>query len=284
MDRRTLIVGSLGIAAVTPAFAHSDPFKELEMQHGGRLGVAALECTTGERMAHRADERFPMCSTFKVLAAAAILKNVDSGAERLDRAIAYDQSDLLDYAPVTRANLGKGAMAVGDLCAAAVELSDNTAGNLLLSAIGGPDGITRFARAIGDTVTRLDRTEPTLNTSISGDPRDTTSPFAMLADLNVLLNGNALTTSSRATLLTWMQNCKTAASRIPAGLPKGWKSGNKTASGDNGTTNDVAFIERPDAGPILIAAYYTGSSASAEVRNSVLADVGRIVAQKFATA
>jgi beta-lactamase class A len=189
---------------------------------------------------------------------------------------------LLEYAPVTRANLSKGGMTVSELCAAAVELSDNTAGNLLLAAIGGPSGLTRFARSLGDSITRLDRTEPTLNTAIPGDPRDTTSPAAMVADLNALLVGNALTTNSRGTLLGWLNTCNTAAKRIPAGLPPEWKSGNKTGSGDNGTANDVAVIQRPAGkAPILVAAYYTGSSATPAERDGVLADVGRIVARQL---
>lgn len=280
MDRRTFIVGTVGLVAARSAFAETDPFAELEKQHGGRLGVAAIDTATGRRIAHRSDERFPLCSTFKLLAAAAILKNVDRGSERLDRWVAYGP-DLLEYAPVTRSNVSKGGMPVSELCAAAIELSDNTAANLLLDAIGGPSGLTSFTRSIGDSVTRLDRTEPTLNTAIPGDPRDTTSPAAMVADLKTLLVGNALTKSSRATLLGWLNNCKTAAKRIPAGLPPNWKSGDKTGSGEHATANDVAIIQRPDKGPILVAAYYTGSSASPAERDGVLAEIGRIVARAF---
>lgn len=281
LDRRRFILSTLALPAAHPAFAAENAFASLEAKHGGRLGVAALDSATGQSMTYRQDERFPLCSTFKLLAAAAVLANVDRGTERLNRRIAYSETDLLEYAPVTRANIGNGGMTVGELCAAAIELSDNTAGNLLLAAIGGPAGFTSYARSLGDAVTRLDRNEPTLNTAIPGDPRDTTSPSAMLADLNRLLNGDALTKTSRNTLLNWLHNCKTATNRIPAGLPKGWKSGDKTASGDNGTVNDVAFIERPATAPVIIAAYYTGSSAPADERNSVLAEVGRIIARKF---
>ncbi|HEY8194000.1 MAG TPA: class A beta-lactamase [Hyphomicrobium sp.] len=283
MDRRAFIVGTIGIAGSRPAFAETDPFEKLEKQHGGRLGVAALDTATGKRMARRSDERFPMCSTFKLLAAAAILKNVDLDSEHLDRWVTYSQSDLLEYAPVTSANVSKGGMRIGELCAAAVELSDNTAGNLLLGAIGGPAGLTSFTRSLGDAVTRLDRTEPRLNTAIPGDPRDTTSPAAMVADLKAMLVGEALTKTSRETLMSWLNNCKTATKRIPAGLPSNWKSGDKTGSGANGTANDIAVIQRPGKAPILVAAYFTGSSASPEQRDSVLADVGRIVAAQFAT-
>jgi beta-lactamase class A len=281
MHRRAFIIGTIGLAASVPAFAEIDPFQKLERQHGGRLGVAALDTATGERISYRSDERFPMCSTFKLLAAAAVLRNVDRGTERLDRWITYTQPDLLEYAPITQANLSKGGMTVSDLCAAAIELSDNTAGNLLLAAIGGPKGLTEFARSISDTVTRLDRTEPTLNTAIPGDPRDTTSPAAMIANLKALLLDGALTEASRATLLGWLNNCKTAAKRIPAGLPSGWTSGNKTGSGDNGTTNDVAVIQRPGKAPILVAAYFTESLAIPDTRDAVLAEIGRIVAAQF---
>jgi len=259
-------------------------FDALEAAHGGRLGVAALDTANGEQIAYRENERFPLCSTFKLLAAAAVLKRVDLGEDQLDRVIAYSQSDLLEYAPVTRANVGKGGMPVGDLCDAAMTLSDNTAGNLLLDQLGGPAGLTRYVRSLGDTVTRLDRNEPTLNTALPDDPRDTTSPAAMVSNLKRLLIEDELSKNSRATLLAWMRNCRTAAKRIPAGLPPGWKSGDKTGSGDRGTANDVAIIERPGAAPILVAAYYTGSPASAPERDSVLADVGRIVCSRFRSA
>jgi beta-lactamase class A len=281
LDRRRFILSTLALPAAHTVFAAENAFASLETKHGGRLGVAALDGETGEGMTYRQNERFPLCSTFKLLAAAAVLRNVDRGSERLDRRISYSEADLLEYAPVTRANISNGGMTAGELCAAAIELSDNTAGNLLLAAIGGPAGLTSYARSLGDTVTRLDRNEPTLNTAIPGDLRDTTSPAAMLSNLDKLLNGNALTKTSRDTLLNWLHNCKTAANRIPAGLPKEWKSGDKTGSGDNGTVNDVAFIERPAAAPVIIAAYYTSSSASPAERDGVLAEVGRIVARQF---
>jgi beta-lactamase class A len=284
LDRRRFILSTLALPAAHPVFAAQNAFASLEAKHGGRLGVAALDSATGQSLTYRQDERFPLCSTFKLLAAAAILANADRGTERLDRRIAYSESDLLEYAPVTRANIGHGGMTVGDLCAAAIELSDNTAGNLLLAAIGGPAGLTTFTRSLGDAVTRLDRTEPTLNTAIPGDPRDTTSPAAIIADLKALLVDGALTKTSGETLLGWLNNCKTAAKRVRAGLPSDWTSGNKTGSGDNGTANDVAVIQHPGKAPILVAAYFTGSSASPDTRDGVLADVGRIIAARFKAA
>ncbi|WP_043484164.1 class A beta-lactamase [Geothrix fermentans] len=253
----------------------------LEARAGGRLGVAALDTGTGRRIAHRGEERFPMCSTFKVLLAGAVLARVEKGQERLDRPIAYTKSDLLEYAPVAAARLAEGRMTVEALCAAAVEASDNTAANLLLQALGGPGEVTAFARGLGDPVTRLDRTEPTLNTALPGDPRDTTTPAAMVESLKAMLLGGGLEPDSCQRLEGWMRGSLTGGDRLRAGLPATWTIGDKTGTGDRGTVNDVAILRPPGRAPILVAAYYTGSRAPLKDRNAVLAEVGRIVAAAF---
>ena len=168
-SRRTLIAGAA--ASVCAGLAASpNPFAAIEARVGGRLGVAALDVASGRRLAYRADERFAMCSTFKAMAVAAVLGRVDNGREQLDRFVRYGPADLQSYAPVTKAHVAEGGMKLADLCAAAVELSDNTAANLVLASIGGPAGWTRFVGSIGDAASRLDRTEPTLNTATVGDP------------------------------------------------------------------------------------------------------------------
>jgi beta-lactamase class A len=280
-NRRNFVLTSLALAA-TPAFAGDNPFAALEALHGGRLGVAVLNTATGDSMSYRANERFPMCSTFKLLAVAAVLHKVDQGNERLDRWVPYGQKDLLDHAPVTRANVEKGGLPLHDLCEAAIEVGDNTAANLILASLGGPAAATAYARSIGDTVTRIDRTEPTANTCIPGDPRDTTTPSVMAANLNKLTQGGETLTSGSQDLLTeWLFNCQTAASRIPAGLPHGWKSGDKTGSGANGTANDVAILSYGNRAPIFVAAYYTGSKAPDAEIDGVLAEVGQIVSSRY---
>lgn len=270
------LAAARSMAKAAPSTAQQ--FSALEAAHGGRLGVAVLDTHTGKSFGHRGHERFAMCSTFKLLLAAAILHRVELGKEHLDRMVPYSEADLLDYAPVTRAHVGEGAMCVRALCEAAVTLSDNPAANLLLASMGGPPGWTDYARTLGDTISRLDRTETSLNTAIPGDSRDTTTPAAMLADMQKLLLGDALPDHARDQLMRWMLDCKTADAKIRAGLPKDWHAGNKTGSGANGSTNDIAIITRPGHAPILVAAYYTGSSAPADTRNGVLASVGRIVA------
>src|SRR6266436_3038475 len=199
----------------------------IEERTGARIGVAALDTGSGKRFNYRSEERFPMCSTFKFLAAAAVLKRVDDGQEKLDRFVTYGAKDILEHAPVTKEHLKDGGMRLGPLCAAAIEQSDNTAGNLLLDAIGGPVGLTKFARSIGDEMTRLDRKEPELNSAIPGDERDTTSSAAMCADMQRLLLGNVLSPSSRRQLEDWLQKNKTGAAMIRAGAPTTWIIGDK---------------------------------------------------------
>jgi beta-lactamase class A len=222
-----------------------------------------------------------MCSTFKLLAAAAALKRVDEGTERLDRKVAYAAVDLLDYAPVARAHVADGGMSVAHLCAAAIDWSDNTAGNLILQSIGGPAGFTQFVRSLGDSVTRLDHIEPALNASTPGDERDTTSPRAMLGDMRAVLLGSALSETSRGRLESWLVDDKVGDKRLRAGLPPSWRVGDKTGSGDNGSTNAIAIIRPPGRAPLLAAVYFTGSTASMDARNAVHKKIGALIAETF---
>ena len=247
----------------------------IEKRTGARIGVAALDTGSGKRLDYRSEERFPMCSTFKFLAAAVILKRVDQGKEKLDRFVSYGAKDILEYAPVTKAHLKDGGMTLGALCAAAIEQSDNTAGNLLLDTIGGPDGLTKFVRSIGDETTRLDRKEPELNSAIAGDERDTTSHAAVSADMQRLILDNVLSESSRHQLEDWLRHSETGALMIRAGVPKTWNVGDKTGRCGNGATNDVAIIRPPGRAPIVIAVYTIGSTSAADDRAATLAEAAR---------
>jgi beta-lactamase class A len=251
---------------------------KIEAESGGRLGVAVLDTLSGERTGHRADERFPMCSTFKLLAAAAILARVDAERERLDRRIRFEAGDVVVNSPITKDRHGGDGMSLAELCEAAMTASDNTAGNLLLANLGGPAGLTAYARSLGDTVTRLDRIEPELNEALPGDPRDTTTPSAMLTNLHTLALANALSARSREQFVQWLVGNKTGDTRLRAGLPAGWRAGDKTGAGENGTTNDVGLVWPPDRAPVIVSVYLTGTSATGERRNASVAAVGRAVA------
>lgn len=251
-------------------------FQQLEQTHGGRLGVAVLDTGTGEHIGHRETERFPMCSTFKLLLASAILARVDAHQEQLDRILAIPAAPLLATSPLTEPHAG-GTMSLLDLCAAVVIRSDNTAANLLLDLIGGPPGLTQFARSLGDSVTRLDRIELALNEALAGDPRDTTSPAAMVQNLKTLLLGTALSEASRTRLREWMEGCQTGLDRLRSHLPAGWRAADKTGANGQHTSNDVAVLWPPDRPPLIVAAYLTQSPGPESRRAALLAQIGRLV-------
>lgn len=295
MKRRSLLQGILLGAAALPlqrlAFARmADPAKgdigvaagqlaAIERKHGGRLGVAMLDTGSGQRVGYRDDERFLMCSTFKLLAVAAVLARVDQGGEQLDRRITFGKDVLLSWAPETSRHVGAPGMTISQLCRAAITVSDNTAANLLLDSLGGPAAVTAFVRTLQDPVTRLDRIEPELNVGSPGDLRDTTTPSAMLGDMRGLLLGHGLADASRQLLIQWLSACTTGLDKLRAGLPPGWHAGDKTGSGAKGESNDVAILWPPRRSPLLVAAYYVPASADAAISKAVLADVGRIAAQ-----
>lgn len=258
------------------------PFAAIEAGVGGRLGLAALDTATSDRLTHRADERFPMCSTFKWLLAAQVLARADAEEESLERVVRFGPADLLEYAPVAGEHVEAGELTVSELCAAAVRVSDNTAANLLLATVGGPEGFTAYLRTLGDRVTRLDRREPELNEAAPGDPRDTTSPAAMLEDLRTVLLGDALSPASRELLIDWLVTSTTGKARLRAGLPGDWRVGDKTGTCGPGYANDVAIAWPPGQPPILIAAYLAEAEASFEECNAALADVARGIAGSFA--
>ena len=278
--RAALAAALLAVAGGAPrrAMAQDAAFSALERRHGGRLGVAVLDTGSGRRMAHRADERFAMASTFKFLAAAFVLARCDKGEERLQRRIAFAQQDLVTYSPITEKHVGAGGMTVAELCEAAVTLSDNTAANLLLASFGGPAGLTAYVRSLGDDTTRLDRIETAVNEATPGDPRDTTTPAAMLGTMQKLLVGEAVSRASREQLIAWLVANKTGDQRLRAGVPRGWRVGDKTGTGGHGATNDIGILWPPGRAPILVAAYFAEAQASDAERSAVLAEVGRIAA------
>lgn len=249
----------------------------LEARDGGRLGIAVLDTGSPFTLAYRADERFPLCSTFKWLAAAAVQARVQQGQDLPERRIRYGAPDMVAYSPVTQQHLTDG-MTLDALCEAAVVWSDNTAGNLLLSTIGGPPGITAFARAMGDDLTRLDRIEPALNEARPGDERDTTTPLAMQRLLQKVVLGDGLAPAQRERVQAWMRGCRTGDTRLRAGVPGDWVVANKTGAGGNGTNNDVGVLWPQRGAPVVVAAYLTGSPASREAQNALLADAARLIA------
>ena len=286
--RRDLLVAGLGLASALPALAaDGDTAFEREVaaiqgRFGGTIAVAALDAASQRWLGFNAERRMAMCSVFKLPLAAAVAARVDAGTLRWDQPVRFTRKDLVPYAPVVEAHLDAGVLSVRELCAATVELSDNVAANLLLPLIGGPARLTAFMRETGDTVTRLDRNEPELNTNLPDDPRDTSSPRALVESMQRLLLGPRLTAPSRDRLVDWLTRSRTGLQRIRAGLPADWRAGDKTGTGQRGAVNDAAIAWPPGRAPILIAILMSGSPHPPPVLGEAHAQIARLVAQRVA--
>ncbi|MFH9404206.1 class A beta-lactamase [Streptomyces sp. NPDC017638] len=253
---------------------------ELERRYGARLGVHARNVRTGRTVSHRARERFAMCSTFKAFAAAAVLRDHGDRAP-LDRVVYYPPRDILPNSPRTEENLATG-MTVAALCAAAIQYSDNAAGNLLLREVGGPAGLTRFFRSLGDQVSRLDRWEPELNTALPGDLRDTTTPEAIAGSLARLTLGRALAAADRERLVGWLKGNTTSTDRFRKGLPAAWVVADKTGTGDYATANDIGVAWTTRGTPVVLAVLSDKSAPNAPVDQALIADAAAVVARVLA--
>ncbi len=254
----------------------------LERASGGRLGVFMRDTGTGAEWGQRSDERFSMCSTFKMLASALVLRRTDLGQESLDRRITFSTPDLVPWSPVTERHAAGGGMTLAALCEATITSSDNTAANLIVHSFGGPAALTAFAREIGDDVTRLDRIEPQLNDWQAGDERDTTSPRAMLHSLQQVTLGPVLSAPSRERLLAWLRASTTGGERLRAGLPAPFEVANKTGS-SRVASNDIAVVwPSRSAAPWLVCVYLEAGRASTARRNATVAQVG-VLLRELAT-
>ncbi|MFF7923755.1 class A beta-lactamase [Streptomyces mirabilis] len=289
--RRTLLTAATTTAATLalgagPAYSE-DPrqrdtrarLRELEARHGARIGAFAYNLRTKATVRHRAAERFPLCSVFKTLAAAAVLRDLDRHGETLARRIHYTAADLAGYSPKTGEpeHLASG-MTVGELCDAAIRYSDNTAANLLLRELGGPTAITRFCRSLGDPKTRLDRWEPELNTAEPWRVEDTTTPGAIAGTYARLVLGDALHYRDRDRLTTWLLGNTTSGDRFRAGLPEDWTIADKTGTGDYGTSNDVGIAWTPDGAPVALAVLSTKPAQDAAPDSPLVAAAASLLA------
>lgn len=283
--RLVLAAGALPLLPVFGSWADAErddraalaELAQLEQGLGGRLGVFALDIGSGAQLSYRGDERFPLCSTFKAVLAAAILQRSMQETDLLQRRIRYLQSDLISHSPICEQHLA-GGMTVAELCAATVQYSDNAAANLLMKVLGGPQAVTAFARSVGDQQFRLERWETELNSAIPGDLRDTTTPAAMAQTLQRTVLGDGLGATQRQQLQTWLLGNTTGAARIAAGVPASWRVGDKTGTGSYGTANDVGVVWPPQRAPLVLAIYTHHADEQAQANNVVIASAARVVA------
>lgn len=282
MSRRSIVLG------MSAPFVHAcrrpgaaSEIAAIEARIGGRVGVYAIDTGSGRDIAYRENERFSMASTFKWFLAAAVLERVDRGEIALDERLPIRGEDILEHAPEAKLHVEEGSMSVEALARCIITVSDNTGANLLLRRIGGPAALTAFVRRHGDAVTRLDRDEPAMNENLPGDPRDTTSPRAMVGLMRTLLLGDALSKASRGRLLDWLRACETGDRRLRAGLPEGWQVGDKTGSGSRSAINDVAIAIPPGRAPLLIATYTSDPPSGLQLKQEALASIARILAREL---
>ncbi len=284
IQRRHLVLALASLpfaASAAPATGKAD-FAAVERELKGDLGVAAIDTATGRTIGYRQDQRFPLCSTFKVVLAAAVLAREADEPGLLDRRVSLPKSVFVDWSPITGKHVD-GELSVAQLCAATLQYSDNTAGNMLLREVGGPAGLTRYARSLGDEHFRLDRWETELNTATPGDERDTTTPLAMARTLQKLLLLDGLTPPGRNALRDWMLGNTTGAARIRAGVPAGWQVADKTGTGSYGSASDIAVIYPPGKAPIVLAIYTRQSEKNASARNDIIAEAARIAVSACAS-
>jgi beta-lactamase class A len=254
----------------------------IQARVGGRIGAYMLDTQSQLELEFNARERFAMCSTFKLMLVAAILKRVAAGALSLEGRLPVREQDMVPHAPITSQHVAEGSMTVRDLCAAAMTLSDNAAANILLLPLGGPAGLTQFLRDIGDQVTRLDRSEVELNTNLPGDLRDTTAPQAMVASMQKVLVGDLLAPQSRQQLITWMQQSTTGLNRLRAGVPADWRPGDKTGNGRNGAANNLLVAWPPGRSAVIAAVYMSESQQAVSALDQAHAEIGGLFAAAVA--
>ncbi|MFT7819860.1 class A beta-lactamase [Bacillus siamensis] len=247
-------------------------FVQLEKKFDARLGVYAIDTGSNKTIAYRPNERFAYASTYKVLAAAAVLKT--SSNEKLNDIIRYTKDDLVTYSPITEKHLDTG-MRLKEISEAAVRYSDNTAGNLLLQQLGGPKGFEKSLKQIGDHVTKADRFETDLNSAIPGDRRDTSTAKALATDLKSFALGNTLTADKRTILTDWMRGNATGDELIRAGAPAGWEVGDKSGAGSYGTRNDIAIVWPPDRAPIVLAILSNRFTEDADYHNALISEAAK---------
>ena len=269
------LLNATGALAQEPEQQLMQTIAQIEQRLDARVGLFVRDSGSDWSISHRAEERFLMTSTFKPMLCGAVLKQAEAGTLDLGESVWIAAEDILDYAPVTKTMVGD-TMTIDDLCFAALDMSDNTATNLLIERIGGPEAVTAFLRGIGDPVSRLDRYEPEVNTFAPGDPRDTTTPAAMAATLEEMLTGDALTQQSRDQLVNWMSHGGVTGPLIRASTPAAWQVADRSGSG-NFNRNIIAMVTPPDQAPYFIAVFLSDADADFETRNGAVIALSQAV-------
>ncbi|WP_034912322.1 class A beta-lactamase [Erwinia sp. 9145] len=286
MRRLTYALGTIVLSFVMTknSFAVGDAIalkaQAIEKRLNARVGVAVIDTGSDRRWLYNAEQRFPLNSTFKAFACGALLYQADAGKNDLNKTTRVTREEMIPYAPVTETLIGQ-SVSLDRLCAATMRTSDNVAANKIVTSIGGPEGMTRFMREIGDSVTRLDRREPDLNEATPGDLRDTTTPAAAVASLRKLVLGNALSGASREKLTRWMIEDAVGGPLLRAGIPSTWRIADRTGAGGHGSRSVIAVMWPPSHAPVVVAVFITETTATLAARNAAIAELGAALAHEL---
>jgi beta-lactamase class A len=287
----------------------------------GTVGVATIHLETGRRVVFNADESFPMASTVKVAVAAKILDMADKGQINLTSPIPIERTELAPDGPLGDIQWRPGlSFSASALLEAMITTSDNTSTDVLYRVAGGPAAVHAYLQALGlkdiypaRTIRELLRdvlsipapSSPAIsladqfrrmkpkqaaerrakayraNPAYDADPRDQATPNAMLGLLSKIWQEDGVSPSARSMMLTLMERCTTGPKRIRGRLPAGIVVADKTGT-LAGTVNDVGFITLPDGkGHIAIVVFVKGSEAPPATRETVIADIARLVYDYF---
>lgn len=250
--------------------------KRSEAEMAARIGVSILDTEKDQIWNYRGEERFPLTSTFKTILCAKLLRDADDEKLSLDKTVKVEKSKLVTYSPVMEKRIDQ-QVSLGDACSATMLTSDNTAANIVLESVGGPQDLTQFIRGYGDQATRIDRYETELNEGTPKDVRDTTTPEAMVKSLNVLLFGNVLSLEAREQLTLWLRENKVTGNLLRSVLPHGWNIGDRSGAGGNGSRSITAVVWPADSYPVIISIYVTETTASFEERNAAVVKIGQSI-------
>jgi len=287
----------------------SQKIEKLSQGLAGRIGVAAQEIGSGLNVTINGDETFVMASTFKVATAVTLLDLVDKGQLKLSDLIDISQEMMVAGDNVIAQNFVHPGikLSVANLIEPMITESDNTAADTCLKLAGGPEAVTKKLRSIGITGQRVDRycteilrdfyglpdkaytsvlaaavakdpalasRQPDRNLEFEKDPRDHSTPKAMLELLLAFDSGKTLSDKSREFLLATMSRTRTGAGRLSGLLPKGTPVAHKTGT-IGGVANDVGFITLPDGRRVAIAVFTKSSTTSEADRDRAIAEVTR---------
>ncbi|MDW3137643.1 CARB family carbenicillin-hydrolyzing class A beta-lactamase [Vibrio sp. 1288] len=280
MKKLFLLAGLMVCSTLSYASQLNEDIFLLEQQTSSRIGVSVWDTQADERWDYRGDERFPLMSTFKTLACAKMLSDMDSGKLSKNATAKVDERSIVVWSPVMDKLAGQNTR-IEHACEAAMLMSDNTAANLVLNEIGGPKAVTMFLRTIGDKATRLDRIEPRLNEATPGDSRDTTTPNAILNTLRTLVEGETLSYESRVQLKIWMQDNKVSDSLMRSVLPTGWSIADRSGAGGHGSRGINAIIWKENHRPVYISIYVTETELSLQARDQLVAQISQLILQKY---